>query len=183
MPDEFLKQLREEIFSSQQRRIKITIIKITFVSTLLGFGNIKIKDIIEFYHVLYLVPLVTVFFDMLIMGESYSIKRIGAFLRLASHGKERTYEEFVSKNRDKYFKYGSNGFSILSIVAAFFLLNLCPGNGGIFEYVWFIAILIAYLLVIYFGTQQHKKLDGLKELKMKSPNKANAANAKSRAAD
>jgi len=168
MPDEFLKQLREEIFISQQRRIKMTIIKITFVSTLLGFGNIEIQDITEFYHVLYLVPLVTVFFDMLIMGESFSIKRIGAFLRLASHGKERTYEEFVSNNRDKYFKYGSNGFSILSIVAAFYLLKICTDNCGKFEYVWFIAILIVYLLVICFGADQHKKLDGLNKLKMKS---------------
>ena len=116
MPDNFLTQLREEIFSTQQRRIKLTIIKITMVSTLLGFGNIKIKDITEFYHVLYLVPLVAVFFDMLIMGESYSIKRIGAFLRLASHEMERKYEEFVSVFK-KYSK--SEQYVLPYLISAF----------------------------------------------------------------
>jgi hypothetical protein len=175
MPDNFLTQLREEIFSAQQQRMKLTFIKITTVSILLGFGNIKIKDITEFYHVLYLVPLVAVFFDMLIMGESYSIKRIGAFLRLASNETERKYEEFVSKNRDKYFKYGSNGFSILSIVAAFYLLKSCTHSCGIFECIWFIVILLAYWVAIHFGAKQHKKLDELTELPIKSPNKTNTA--------
>ena len=162
---DFLNKLRQEITETQKRRQKLDLLKIGFVTALLGFGSVKFQDIASFYHVLYIVPLVAVFFDMLIMGEHFSIKRLGAFLRLESHDDiEKKYEKFVAKNRDKYFKYGSRGFSVLSIIAAFYLLIVCQGNAMIRDYVWFLGIFISYVIVIILGVRQHKKLDELENI-------------------
>jgi NADH:ubiquinone oxidoreductase subunit E len=65
--------LLKELSETQQRRHKLDVIKITFVAGLLAFSSIQIKDIMTFYQTLYFVPLVAMFFDLLIMGEHFSI--------------------------------------------------------------------------------------------------------------
>jgi hypothetical protein len=120
-----LHKLHKELSETQNRRHNLDISKIAFISALLGFGSIKLSDLSSFYQLFYLVPLVTLFFDMLIMGEHFSIKRIGAFLRLESPDElENSYEKYVSSNRDIYFKNGSRGFSILSMIVSFVLLGI-----------------------------------------------------------
>ena len=106
MDEKFIQKLHKEMSETQQRRHKLDILKIGFVTALLGFGSIKLKDFLSFYQILYLVPLAAVFFDLLIMGEHYSKRRIGAFLRIKSK-LERNFEKYVSKKRDKFFKFGS----------------------------------------------------------------------------
>jgi len=119
-----IERLYLEVRDTLQRRRKLELLKITFVSALLGFGAIKTGNLLTFHQALYLVPLVAVFFDMLIMGEHFSIRRIGAFIRLFSSDRlEEEWEKFVCKNRDKFFKNGSRGFTLLSFVAAGALLH------------------------------------------------------------
>ena len=84
MADPIIEALHREISETQERRHKLDVLKIAFVTALLGFGAVKIKDITTFYQVLYLAPLVAVFFDLLVVGQHFSIRRIGAFLRLHS---------------------------------------------------------------------------------------------------
>lgn len=166
---DFFNKLRQEIAETQKRRQKLDLLKIGFVSALLGFGSVKIQDIVSFYRMLYIVPLVAVFFDMLIMGEHFSIKRIGAFLRIKSPDDiEKEYETFVAKNRDKYFKYGSRGFTVLSFIAAFYILTVYQGDSSIKDnignIIWFIGIFVSYIVVLILGALQHLKFDKLTKI-------------------
>lgn len=159
-------RLYREISETQQRRSKLDVLKITFVSALLGFGAVKIKDFTAFYQVLYVAPLVAVFLDFLVMGEHFSIRRVGAYLRLCDETSqaEHKYEYFVSKNRDKFFVVGSRGFTILSFVAAYVLLRLSRGTVLQIELAWFGCMFAFFLVGIIIGTRQLKKLDELKAL-------------------
>lgn len=161
-----LKRLYREISETQQRRSKLDVLKITFVSALLGFGTVKINDISAFYQVLYVAPLVAVFLDFLVMGEHFSIRRVGAFLRLSNESSqgEKVYELFVSRNRDKFFVFGSRGFTVLSFVAAYSLLKLIRGSVSQFDYAWFGCMFVFFLVGLIIGTRQLKKLDNLETL-------------------
>jgi len=162
MAAEFIQKLHKEIAETQLRRHKLDILKIAFITTLLGFGSLKLRDLSSFYPLLYLVPLVGVFFDLLIMGEHYSIRRIGVFIRLKSEDKlEKQFERYVSRKRDKFFKNGSRCFTVLSILAAMVILFSIKGQLLWIDYVWFGLILIGYFVIIIFGNQQLKDLDKL----------------------
>lgn len=159
-------RLYREISETQHRRNKLDVLKITFVSALLGFGALQIKDITTFYQVLYVAPVVAVFLDLLVMGEHFSIRRIGAFLRLHPDSTliEKDYEHFVSHNRDRFFILGSRGFTILSFVAAVGLLNIARGKITWFEWFWFITILFFFFYLMHTSRNQLIRLDELKEL-------------------
>lgn len=164
MDSPFLARIYKEISETQQRRHKLDLLKITFVSALLGFGAIKVGNIATFYQTLYLAPLVAVFFDLLIMGEHFSIRRLGAFLRLHSTDQlERTWEGFVSKNRDKFFKSGSRGFTALSYIGAIALLYNAKGSLNYEEWLWFIFLFLLYIFLALFGGRRLKELSELKE--------------------
>jgi hypothetical protein len=155
-----LESLHKEIRDTQLRRHKLDLFKITFVTALLGFGSVKVGEILSFYQTLYLVPLVAVFFDLLIMGEHFSIRRIGAFLRLHSPDSlEREWQKFVGDNRDRFFKSGSRGFTMLSYIGAIALLHKAKGNLNWPEWIWFIVILGAFIILIFQGGSRLKQLD------------------------
>jgi len=164
MDSPFLTRIYKEISDTQQRRHKLDLLKITFVSALLGFGAVKVGNIAAFYQTLYLAPLVAVFFDLLTMGEHFSIRRLGAFLRLHSPAPlERTWEGFVSENRDKFFKSGSRGFTVLSYIGAIALLYNAKGPLSYEEWLWYIFLLLLYILLVIYGGRRLKELSELKE--------------------
>ena len=157
-------RIRGEIASTQKQRHQIYVLKISFVTALLGFGAIRVQEITTYYPVLYLVPLVAVFFDFLIMGEHVSVRRMGTFLCLYSNEQEeREYENFAAENRDKFITIGLVGFTLLSWVAAFFFLHLAKRRGGSSvsqeEAVWFVGILFAFVAAVYFANQKLNDLD------------------------
>ena len=164
MVDSILDKLRRELSETQQRRHKLGILKVSFVTALLGLGSLRIEQFASFYPVLYLVPFVTVFFDLLIMGEHYSIRRIGAFLRLHSADPlEKEWEIFVSKRRDVFFKNGSLGFTILSFVVGVVILYKMRGPLIATEWIWFIGVFLLFWVAIIWGNLRLKKLDHLKD--------------------
>ena len=124
MAESVSKKIHSEIAETQKRRFQLYVLKIGFVTALLGFGGIHIQEVSSFYQALYLVPLIAVFFDLLIMGEHISIRRMGTYLRLHSEEDEKTYEDYVMRHRDKFITVGLVGFTTLSFVAAFFLLRV-----------------------------------------------------------
>ena len=158
--DLFLDAIHREISETQQRREKLGILKIAFVTALLGFGGVKIKDVIAVYQLLYLAPLAAFFFDVLTLGEHFSIRRMGAFLRLNSPSEtERKYQQFVSKNRDRFFKLGSYAITCLSFVAAIALLRSAKGPLSLTENVWFIITFIVFVVIVWYANKRINRLD------------------------
>lgn len=164
MAETVFERIREEIANTQKQRYQFYVLKISFVTGLLGFGAFRVQEISSYYPVLYLVPLVSVFFDFLIMGEHVSIRRLGTFLRLHSREQqERHFEVFVTENRDKFIMIGLLGFTILSWIAAFFLLSVAKNkmgsSVGAEEIVWFVGILIAFIVAIFYAVRRLDDLD------------------------
>ena len=164
MEDTVLERIREEIANTQKQRYQFYVLKITFVTGLLGFGAFKVQELFSYYPVLYLVPLVSVFFDFLIMGEHVSIRRLGTFLRLqSSEPKERDFEIFVTQNRDRFITIGLLGFTLMTWTAAFFFLSVAKTKAGsrigAIEIIWFVGILIAFIVAVFYALQRLNDLD------------------------
>jgi len=155
----------KEISETQKRRNRLEVIKITFVTTLLGFGAVQINGSIPFYQILYLAPLVAAFLDCLIMGEHFAGLRMGTFLRLhsSSIAVEKEYEFFVSNNRDYLFIVGSRGFTFISFIAAIVLVYE-QGSLSCIGLSWFIITLLLFIITICYDQTSRTRLNSQKKL-------------------
>ena len=112
---DLIKHLHAEKISAQEQRAKYTLQKLIYATALLGIGSLDIPYTnlaegsqgpfgqIKLGFILYLVPVVAVAFDLHILAEDYSVKRIGAFLaKTSSEALERVWEDWVTANRDLY---------------------------------------------------------------------------------
>lgn len=152
--------IRKEIREVQARRSNLMVLKISFVTAVLGFGSIRIKDIFSIYHAFYLAPLVATFFDVLIMGEHLSVRRMGAFLRYRSPSDlEREYQSFVQEQRDVFRKYGLIGFTSLSWIASMALLRGAKGALSKPDPAWFAIIFCAAGLGALLGERRLRRMD------------------------
>jgi hypothetical protein len=84
MVTHFNDKLRDEIYLGQKRRHDFIIRKLTFCTSLLGLGSmrivIKYDESIYFTPLLFLVPIIAIAFDLYIISEDYGIKRAGEFI-------------------------------------------------------------------------------------------------------
>lgn len=128
-------KLHQEILQSQQSRLKIDLLKVTFVTALLGFGTFKSEDLKTLQYSLYLAPAVAIFFEMMSMGHTFAIRRCGKFLRLHSLSPlEKKYESWAATSRDPFFPSASIAFDVVSLLATVFLVRavtgMWPTDGG-----------------------------------------------------
>ena len=104
---EFISHLRAEKLKAQDTRGTYTEKKLAYATALLGFGalgtnlgQLSALGGINLGLLLYLVPVVALAFDLYILGEDYSVKRIGAFLaRKTTDPLEKEWEAWAAKNR------------------------------------------------------------------------------------
>jgi 8-oxo-dGTP diphosphatase len=157
--------LRNEILEAIKHRQTLDLAKISFVTALLGLGSIDLTNQGIPKEILYLAPLVAIFFDMLIMGQTFSIRRLGAFLQThSSDPLEAEYETYVSQHRDNYFKYGSSAITVISLFAAIILfldagkiaIRTLASSGAIW---WFIFALALFLFTIIVGNYRIQKIN------------------------
>ncbi|MGZ4873855.1 MAG: hypothetical protein ACXV5R_01685 [Candidatus Angelobacter sp.] len=152
--------IRKEIAEVQARRSNLMVLKISFVTAVLGFGSIRVNDIFSIYHAFYLAPLVATFFDVLIMGEHLSVRRMGAFLRYRSPSHlEREYQSFVQDQRDVFRKYGLIGFTSLSWIASMALLRAAKGVLSKPDLAWFGIVFCAACLGGLLGEERLRRMD------------------------
>jgi len=70
---------------AQEARNRLTIQKVTFATALISQGSIKLDPgVVNTTLLSYLAPWVAIVFDFYILGEDYSVKRLGAFLHAYS---------------------------------------------------------------------------------------------------
>jgi len=100
----FLIDLRSEIRMLQESRSKYIRQKFIFVISLLGLGSVSIANI-KTSTLLFIVPLISLAFDLYIIGEDFGIKRAGGFLKSKdsdSPENEKKWEKYVKENRDPF---------------------------------------------------------------------------------
>lgn len=132
MSELLFNKLHKEISDIQNRRFKLVILKIGFVTALLGLGSIKISTLQDLEYLLFIAPLPAVFFDLMILGESFAIRRIGKFLREQNQDLLiKEYEQFIYNNPDIFYKIACYGLTALAVVASYLLYGLkFPENAG-----------------------------------------------------
>lgn len=162
--EDFLKHLHDEKLDTQEVRTKYVIRKLIFATALLGAGVTKI-DLINLSSLLYLVPFVTIAFDLYILGEDYSVKRIGGFLGIKSTNPiENEWEIWVSKNRDPFAPFSMSFLtSLVTIGAAIALWHKgLEIPEGLFISIFAIALLFIWGLFFFYRRLKKSVLKNLK---------------------
>lgn len=125
---DFLKSLRDEKIRAQEARNHLTLQKLTFATALLGLGSIKLEaGVVNTSLLAYLAPWVAITFDFYILGEDYSVKRLGAFLQAYSgETLERRWEKWVNEHRDPFGAWAMPILTSLVLGAAALVLLSTP---------------------------------------------------------
>lgn len=136
---DFLKDLRAEVISTQQRRHQYIRAKVVFVVGLLGVGVLSPGNT-PTNLVLYLTTIVVLIFDLYILGEDFGVKRAGTFFRLSriAPTEERRWERLVHHNRDP-FSAAANVLSSLFVLLAATIGLWGTESGKQFFWFWIAA--------------------------------------------
>jgi hypothetical protein len=99
-----VQKLRQEQFLAMKTCARIAERKVMFILALFGLGGYGIvrytDNTTNFTYLYYLIPLLAIGFDTLIERQTFSIDRIGVFLRNHSTDcLEREWEEFVHNDK------------------------------------------------------------------------------------
>jgi hypothetical protein len=129
-------ELRKELVESQKIRAQILGVKIAFTSAALGF---LLKESATLDRRVFVIPaLAAVCFDFVICSYSFSIKRIGAYLRdhlepaLVTHqvmpGDVRLWQDFLRdrKTSQQIANYGNLGLTAIAVIMAAVAVSTPP---------------------------------------------------------
>ena len=146
--DRFLKAFNEEKLQAQQRRAEFNKLKFTFVVSLFAIGSVEFKNI-DVALVLYIVPFISICFDLYILGEDYGIKRMGGFVRQhLSWTMEGQWEAWVGQKRDPFATFAVPFLSLLVLIACGAVLWQKQANRVAFA-IWLVvnSVAVGFLLV------------------------------------
>ncbi len=164
----FEDKLHEEILQTLERRSRIDMTKLTFLTTLFGIGTIGKIDIIgsqgvsdiTLFGTVYIAPFVALVCDCFILRELWSVRRIGHFLSRHGCHDEQTFECFVKSMRNPFYQYGFKGLSILTIIIAAWMLVVQKGGIVLLnssDYAWVTLSMLGWFFVDHRGYGMLKK--------------------------
>ena len=116
--ESFLMRMHQEKLEAQKRRSEFNIRKFLFVGAMFSIGAAKLPKEIDLRLILYIVPFISICFDLYVLGEDYGIKRIGGFIR--SHAPktlDSEWEEWVGQRRDPFATFAVPILTILVLIA------------------------------------------------------------------
>ncbi len=156
--DRLIKSLTEEKLKSQERRSSFNIRKLIYVGGLFSVGVIKNPYDIDFKLVLFIVPFISICFDLYILGEDYGIKRIGGYLRNNFKNEpEADWESWVGNHRDPFATYAVPLLSILVLIASASILIRTEQN-ELFFGLWIALNISAIIFNLFYSQYLRKKL-------------------------
>lgn len=175
----FISKLRDEMLQIKERRFKIQIAKVTAIGSLIGVGSILI-DKFEVTQFFYIVPFIAIAFDLFVIGESFTLKRIANFISTVKEehdDAEFKWEQFVKSNPNKYSSPANSIITVLTALGSFFILFFKSNLGvawfnNILNSTWFFVTLICLLLMFLVDRKLAKvKWNKPYDAKPSSPNK------------
>ena len=142
--ENFLRHLQDEKLKTQAARATYVTQKLAYATGLLALGSLK-PGSVDLSPLLYLVPFLAMAFDLYILGEDYSVKRIGAFLRANStDALEQRWEDWVSRNRDDFAPFAMPILTNILSAAAALVLWSQPHDSPT-KIIWFAWLPFAFL--------------------------------------
>jgi isopentenyldiphosphate isomerase len=156
---EFFKHLREEKLAAEESRSNYTLRKLAYATALLGVGSLTIERF-ELSFLLYLVPLVAFAFDLYILAEDYSVKRIGAFLGSSSaDAAERQWEKWVAQNRDPFAPFAMPVLTTLLLLGAAAVIWFEGSTVGPIFWCWLaLAGLPSWILFVFYTSLRQRTI-------------------------
>jgi uncharacterized membrane protein len=159
-------ELRKELLQAQKIRAQVIGFKVTFVATAFGFLFANLDKHLD--KALFVVPaLAGVFFDFVINSYSFSIKRIGSYVRFHIEPALKQsndvpnhfvmWQQFLTqpKTRQNLAHYGNLGMTLLSVGIAVVGL-FSPFQTGISSIL--LAILLVFVVADIFSYLEPRKL-------------------------
>jgi hypothetical protein len=155
--ERFLKSLNEEKLQAQERRNEFAKLKISFIIGLFALGSVELKNI-DLALVLYIIPFISIGFDLYILGEDYGVKRMGSFVRnFLQTELESKWEFWVGKRRDPFATVAVPILSLLVVVACAAVL-FQKGANRVICGIWFMVNLIAVVFLYVYSRKLRLKL-------------------------
>jgi hypothetical protein len=155
--DRFLKALNDEKLQAQQRRAEFNKLKLTFIGGLFALGSVEFKNI-DLALVLYIIPFISICFDLYILGEDYGIKRIGGFVQQYMPSEmEAKWEAWVGQRRDPFATYVVPLLSLLVVVASAAVLWERRPN-QVFYGIWLLINLVAVVFLFIYSQRLRRRL-------------------------
>ncbi len=174
----YLVELRKEVVQNQRIRTQIIGFKITFISAFIGILATKITFsdgakvpiyLTQYGNLLFVIPAFSaIFFDFLIHGYCFSIKRIGIYVEKVLEPKLITeqdvllWQTFLTKHKEyttqHFTKIGNWGLTFISILIA--IISLCyPYNPKFSPFLIFsILAFFAFDIISYGKVEKLKKI-------------------------
>jgi hypothetical protein len=119
------RQLRDDMFQTRQRRFQYQLAKIAALGSLIGVATMLFEKR-ETHLFYYVIPFVAVAFDYYILGESFTLRRLAAFVRREESGSpniERRWERFVKRNPDPLSSFANLIVTGASSIGCFLILT------------------------------------------------------------
>jgi hypothetical protein len=156
--ERLIKSLTEEKLKSQERRSSFNIRKLIFVAGLFSVGVVKLPYELDLKLVLYIVPVISICFDLYILGEDYGIKRIGRYIENKfSSEPEGEWEKWVGFRKDPFAKYAVPILSLIVLIACASILLRSVQNIYFF-YLWIILNISAIIFNLIYSQWLQSKL-------------------------
>jgi hypothetical protein len=159
MVDDFVCHLPEEKLHAQEARSSYIQRKLAYGAALLGIGTLGVQQLnLNLNPVLYLVPFVAAAFDLYILAEDYSVKRIGAYLRAHSTPAEQDWERYVSGHRDPFALVAMPLLSTLMLLGAAVIIWIGSSDHvPAFYWIWLAGgLLPSWALFFYYRRLRYK---------------------------
>ena len=155
---DFLKRIHIEKIESQKRRANFNIRKFIFIGTLFTLGAAKLPKEIDLALVLYIVPFISLCFDLYILGEDYGIKRMGGFVRQNyKDAMDSTWEEWVGNRRDPFATFAVPLLSTIVLLSCSAILWKTESNNLLF-WIWLCLLLFSIIFLFLYSQFLRKKL-------------------------
>jgi hypothetical protein len=151
MNDKLLEQLNKEKEQAQNLRADFVKRKLVFVVGLFGIGSINIETL-SFFQVLFIIPFISIGFDIYILVEDFKVKRIGEFIKNQG-GDVSEWEMWVASHKNPYAIWAAPLFTIITTIGSSLILwqkldfGLC--SNIVSSLIWLFIIIIGLLILIY----------------------------------
>lgn len=132
---DFEGKIHQEILQTLERRSRIDMTKLTFLTTLFGISAIGKIDVgtvgvsnITLFGAVYIAPFVALVCDCFILRELWSLRRIGEYLCMYGGPDEQRFERYLRGKRNPFYKWGFIGLTVLTLIVATWILIYQKGG-------------------------------------------------------
>lgn len=164
----FLGEIYKEKITAQKRRGDLVTKKLGWVTGLLAAGIVNIKiagNGIEIStansFLVYVAPVISLVFDLYILGENYGIKRMGCYIRMTMiDTPDGNWETFVSPRRDIFSGFALFFSSMIILISSAIVLWHLPNNSEMF-YIWIVILSVLLIFAHISAFVQLSALDNM----------------------